>query len=280
MKDVFLRNKRTVVCAVVLLLTPTIAWYAYKQFRTLKVVRAAQSAASLHRFAFTLYSTEVLRQGPLRDSPGRIATKYVVAQRSDGTRAELTIYFPGESQEHRSREIRFPDSTIVVARDSIGMKTTWPRVRNGAPDPTVTHRPVPASNCLLNSLGQPAFPAYQLKGTKQRIRGIDLDTTEIVEGGSPAIEAWYAPQLDCEQVYRFATFYKNGTVTDSSEKFATSYTLGDPSATLFDTSSLQEVSPVTSFVTQYRKLGYPEDIIQKKVPGLQRYEQKYLAMHN
>ncbi|MGH9663151.1 MAG: hypothetical protein ACRD9L_01845 [Bryobacteraceae bacterium] len=57
------------------------------------------------------------------------------------------------------------------------------------------------------------------------------------------------------------------------------HTLGEPPAALFDTSSLREVSPITSFVTQYRKLQYPEDMIQKKLPALQSYEQKYVAMH-
>jgi hypothetical protein len=51
--------------------------------------------------------------------------------------------------------------------------------------------------------------------------------------------------------------------------------LGEPSATLFDASTLTEVSPITGFETQYRAIGWPEAQIQKQIAAMQDEEQRY-----
>ena len=94
---------------------------------------------------------------------------------------------------------------------------------------------------------------------------------------NPDVEAWHAPAFDCEEVYRFITFTNGASVTGSSEKCVTSYSLGEPAASLFDVFQLRETSPIRASELQYRRLGYPEAMIQKHSDELKEFEAKYLA---
>lgn len=276
MKMLLVRNKKLVVVAIVLFFMPTAAMYIYRQVVSIKVANAAQVSRFAHRIAFTLYLTEVLRRGTQSD-PGRVASQYIVAQKQDGSRSEITIYFPGQPQEHRLRLIRLSDATRIIARDAVGLKTTWSPTPKAAQalDRTQARRPTPESNCTMDQAGKVAFRGYQVVGANQHLSMIDLNLTQFVDpGSSPHTDAWYAPALDCEEVYRLATF---SSPHGSSEKSATSYIIGEPDQKWFDVSSMREASPITSFTTQYRKAGYPEDFIQQRLDRLNSYEQQYQA---
>lgn len=276
MSSWFVRNRNLVFAATALLITPVAARYTYERLRFQNTVKAAQLAHSSRPAAYTLHLAEVVRKGPMRDSPAELATESTIAQRSDGARSETRIFFPGKPQEHRERVVRFPDGTKVIARDSIGMKTTW--APNGISNAglSVLGRPTSESECALNDLGRPAAPAYR-RAQKAHLDAIGLDAVEFI-AENPHIEVWRAPQVGCEEVYRFAAFAgPDGKVTDSSERYAKSCSAGEPDPKLFDVAALQEASPITSFEAQYRRVGYPESLIEQEKAKLKSSEDRYWA---
>jgi hypothetical protein len=83
--------------------------------------------------------------------------------------------------------------------------------------------------------------------------------------------------LNCEEVYRFVIFKNNDGTTDSTERIIRSFSLGEPAAQLFDTANLTERSPITAFLMQYRKIGWPEDQLQQRASEMATEEAQYFA---
>jgi hypothetical protein len=181
--------------------------------------------------------------------------------------------------EFTTRTINLSDGTVIQAWDSVGVKTTW----KGSPrkaDRFIAQRAyerTPVTECANDSFGHVVA---------ERAKYLPTGTVYVAALGNlkafsfgrnaPAEQVQFAPQLDCELVYRFTAFSHSGGGTDISERVPKSYALGDPSPALFDASSLGEASPVTAFVTQYRKIGWPEDQIGKHVTELKPTEDTYL----
>jgi hypothetical protein len=249
--------------AVISVLVAPIAWKAgYTRF----VVLRAQVAPAT---AYTLHRTEVVRSGDKADGPARVAAHVVIAQRSDGARCELYIKLPGEKHEHRLRTIQLADMRQIRTWDHLGLKATSKEVPPQDAAMLRTLRADPSSECTVTFGGRPARPATYRKAERTKIQGIEAIRFVVGATGNASGENWYAPRLGCEEVYFKRVFTdESGNVTDSSEKMATSFSLGEPDPGLFDVSGLRETSILEAEETHFRRLGYTEEFIQKQLAGL------------
>jgi len=255
-------SRKVLVVATLLLVTPPAMRYLYQDVRGLRLSWEVQATRSNDPAVFTLYSTDIVTQGPERDVRQKVTLRSIIAQRSDRARSETRIFYPNTPQ------------TRVDAWDSIGMKTTWNRTaeaRDNLRRAAILARPTSESGCTMTP-GGPAHPDFRLAG-RENVDGIDTFRFVLEK---EHMDLWQAPQLDCEEVHmRRALANSGGRITDSTERSTTNFALGEPVNDLFDLSALVEGSPVTVVETQYRKSGFPETFIRDSLQTQQRKESSY-----
>jgi hypothetical protein len=252
--------------------------FARREVRVFMRARVVRAAPAAPISAFTLELGDVLREGSDRSVEGHEGLRLIIAQRSDGSRVDRTTHYPGTSMEFTMRMIRLSNGMNIVAWDSVNLKTTWKDspVKADRFKAQRSYVRTAASGCATDSFGRPVAQRaqYVAKGVQLFPRLGNMQTFAFTKS-NPVEEVLMAPQFDCEEVYRFTVFKRNDGGTDSSERTAKTYTIGEPAASLFDTAGLREVSPVTAFETQYRKIGWPEAQIEKHVAELKPNEDQY-----
>jgi hypothetical protein len=269
-----IRWKVLIPSLILIALSPAVVHLVQREVRQKRMASVVRAASVGAIPAFTLELVDVWRKGTDVSAPGRELRRQVIGQRSDGSRVEQQTGFLGTPQEYTDRVIRFSDGAVIHAHDSMGTKTSW----KGSPSiadkvkAARAHLRTPESGCANDSFGNiPTVRGnYAAKGS-QTLPG--LMPAFAFATTSPDQVLLYAPLLGCEEVYQFTIFRDRGV--DSTERVTRRYALGEPSATLFDASTLTEVSPITGFETQYRAIGWPEAQIQKQIAAMQDEEQRY-----
>ncbi len=264
---------------IVLAASPAVIQLVRREIRALMTASVVRAAAAAPIPAFTLELREVVRQGSDRSVAGRESLRSIIVQRSDGSRVEQETHYPGTSMEFTNRTIRLSSGMQILAWNSVNLKTTWKdsQLRADGVRTMRAHKRTAAGNCATDAFGnQVAQRAqYVAKGGQVLPALGNLQTFGFAKS-NPDEEVQFAPELDCEEVHRFIIFKRDDGGTDSSELTAKAYALGEPASFLFDTSALREVSPITAFQTQYRKIGWPEDKIQQHSAEMKATEEQYM----
>lgn len=230
---------------------------------------------------YTLHLTEVVRAGSSLNGPGTRSRDLIVAQRSDGSRVEVELLFPGQPQAHQVRSISDPDMRLTKAWDSVGLKTTGVPWKAKDVSRYRAMRPTVESDCMANGLGQEASSTYRFSG-KEWIG--DLLVVKMVRDSPHHVEAWHAPLLGCQEVRRAIAFKgcctsdnmdPNALVTDSSELGFVGYSLDEPDAKLFDVSGLKESPPGAANAARLIAAGLPEDQVKKATASYRTADDLY-----
>lgn len=185
-------------------------------------------------------------------APMRIAQTIVIAQRADGSRAEIRTRHLKNLEPICERTIIEASGRHIVISDDVGLRTTgapWPA---GMAEKTRLAKPTPASNCMTNGAGQPAHMGYRILGLEM-VGGL-----RTVKMANEHMQAWHALDLECQEIQRLA-----GSAPFWNELRFVSYTPGDPEASLFEVASLRETPGKERLLRMFRKAGLSEEDLAK-----------------
>lgn len=263
---------------VLVALTPLTLHWGIREIKVVRRNAVVHAASTAPIPAFTIEFVDLIGPGSTVNSSATESLHLTTAQRADGSRVDQVTNYPGQANVFIDRNIKFSDGVNIHAADSIGLKTTFKATPRSllAFQHNRAARRTPGSACATDSFGEPVAPMAQYVANGPQIfAALGNLPTAAFSKLSPPEQVLFAPQLDCEMVYRFTIFQNSSGGNDFSQRAAKTYSLGDPDPSLFNTSPLQEASPITVFLTQYRKIGWPEDQIQKQLEGLQPLETAY-----
>jgi hypothetical protein len=177
-----------------------------------------------------------------------------IARRSDGTSVLLTSVLGrvGLDSGETARKITFVDGRIVTVVDSVGAKTTWPRMSAQGIAQMKARLSHPPPNCV--------FPGDTLTGYG-RVIGFETASVKWLPIGNYEHTEWRAPGLGCQSLqYKIEVKGSDETLKLLAEGRATSLKVGEPDPQLFDEGvGYVELKPSDMLRRQVQKLGIPWD---------------------